>query len=178
MYSQLAQDQLDELRALRTGSADRPVLETVSRALQATLGVALADVRPDSRFSDLGGDSLSALTFSLLLEEILGIEVPVGVIIGPAGDVQHLADYIETERNSGAKRPSFTTVHAKNSTKVYAKDLTLDKFIDQQLLINAPKLARPSDSPRTVLLTGATGFLGRFQALAHGWKGWRKRAAS
>ncbi|TAK98751.1 MAG: NAD-dependent epimerase/dehydratase family protein [Rhodospirillaceae bacterium] len=164
-YSQLAQDQLDELRSLRTGSADRPVLETVSRALQATLGVSAADVRPDARFSDLGGDSLSALTFSMLLEEILGVEVPVGMIIGPAGTVRHLADYMEAERNTGARRSSFASVHTTASTKVYARDLTLDKFIDASILAAAPKLARPSVSVSTVLLTGATGFLGRFHAL-------------
>ena len=173
MYAKLAQDQLAQLRALRTAGAGRPVLETVTRALQASLGVSPADVRPDARFSDLGGDSLSALTFSNLLEEIFGVEVPVGVIINPAGDVQHLADYIEAERGAGAKRPSFSTVHAPGSTRIYAGDLTLDKFIDKQLLAGAPKLARSSESIHTVLLTGATGYLGRFLALA-----WLERLAA
>ena len=172
LYSQLAQDQLEVLRSLRGGGADRPVLETVSRALQATLGVSPADVGPDARFGDLGGDSLSALTFSILLEEIFGVEVPVGVIISPAGNVRHLSNYIEAERNSVAKRPSFSTVHATDSTTVHARDLTLDKFIDKQVLADASTLARPGDAIRTVLLTGATGYLGRFQALA-----WLERLA-
>jgi fatty acid CoA ligase FadD9 len=165
MYAQLAQAQLNEQRALRAGGAARPVLETVRRALQATLGVPLADVRPDSSFGDLGGDSLSALQFSILLEEIFGIEVPVGVIIGPAGEVQQLAKYIESERSSGATRPTFAKVHGAGGVKVKASDLTLDKFIVEQILTKAPKLARPGDAVRTVLMTGATGFLGRFQAL-------------
>jgi fatty acid CoA ligase FadD9 len=172
MYSQLAQDQLDVLRSLKGGGADRPVLETVSRALQATLGVSAADVGPDARFGDLGGDSLSALTFSILLEEIFGVEVPVGVIISPAGNVRHLADYIEAERHCGVRRPSFATVHTADSALVHARDLRLEKFIDEQLLADAPTLAPPSDSLRTVLLTGATGYLGRFQALA-----WLERLA-
>jgi fatty acid CoA ligase FadD9 len=172
MYSQLAQDQLDVLRSLRVGGADRPVLETVSRALQATLGVSAADVGPDARFGDLGGDSLSALSFSILLQEIFGVEVPVGVIISPAGNVGHLSAYIEAERNSGAKRPSFATVHAADTKKVHAGELTLDKFIDKQVLANAATLAPPGDAIQTVLLTGATGYLGRFQALA-----WLERLA-
>jgi len=172
MYVKLAQDQLDELRALRAGGNDRPVQETVSRALQATLGVAAADVRPDARFGDLGGDSLSALAFSNLLKEIFGVEVPVGVIINPAGNIRHLAHYIDAARSAGAKRPSFATVHA-DSTKVYAKDLLLDKFIDRELLANAQALARPDGPIRAVLLTGATGYLGRFQALA-----WLERLAA
>ena len=173
LYAQLAQEQHNELRALRTGGADRPVLETVSRALQATLGVSSADVRPDARFSDLGGDSLSALSFSILLQEIFDVEVPVGVIISPAGDLQHLANYIEAERSSGVKRPSFATVHGGATAKVPAGDLALDKFIDAQILAAAPSLAKPGAEVRNVLMTGATGFLGRFQALA-----WMERLAA
>jgi fatty acid CoA ligase FadD9 len=169
-YAQIAQDQLNQLRVLRSGGADRPVLETVSNALQASLGVPAADVRPDVRFSDLGGDSLSALSFSLLLEEIFSVEVPVGVIVNPVGDVQHLAGYIEAARST--KRASFATVHGHGATKVYAKDLTLDKFIDTKILVSAPSLPRPGEAVHTVLLTGATGFLGRFQAIS-----WLERLA-
>jgi fatty acid CoA ligase FadD9 len=165
LYAKLAQDQLNELRSLRVEGADQPVLETVSRAAQATLGVSRADVCPDSRFTDLGGDSLSALTFSNLLGEIFGIEVPVSVIVGPTGTVEHLADYIETERSSAAKRPSFATVHSLGASRVYASELTLDKFIDDQVLANAPTLPRP-DAVSSVMMTGSTGFLGRFLALA------------
>jgi fatty acid CoA ligase FadD9 len=166
LYAKLAQDQLNELRSLRVEGADHPVLETVSRAAQATLGVPRADVCPDSRFTDLGGDSLSALTFSNLLGEIFGIEVPVSVIVGPTGTVEHLADYIETERSSVAKRPGFATVHSLGASKVYASELTLDKFIDDQVLANATTLPRPNSAVSSVLMTGSTGFLGRFLALA------------
>ena len=34
--------------------------------------------------TELGGDSLSALTFANLLREIFDIDVPVGVIVSPA----------------------------------------------------------------------------------------------
>jgi fatty acid CoA ligase FadD9 len=172
LYAQLAQDQLAELRALRSGGADRPALETLIQAIQATLGVSTADVQPDARFGDLGGDSLSALTLSVLLEEIFGFEVPVGVIINPAGNLRHIAAYIDAERSSVAKRPSFARVHAMGGTTVYARDLTLDKFIGEQILAGAPMLPRSGESVQTVLLTGATGFLGRFQALA-----WLRRLA-
>ncbi len=46
-----------------------------------------------------------------------------------------------------------------------ARDLTLDKFIDAKTLAAAPTLPPPSAEVRTVLLTGATGFLGRYLAL-------------
>lgn len=172
MYAQIAQDQLATLRDLRAGGSERPVIDTVAEAVRATLGLSLADVRPDSRFNDLGGDSLAALTFSTLLDEIFGVEVPVGVIINPAGNIQLLADYIETARGSGGKRRSFTTVHDPESTEIRAAELTLDKFIDSDLLAAAHALPKPDTAIRTVLITGVTGYLGRFQGLA-----WLQRLA-
>lgn len=164
LYAELAEGQANELSELRRSGADAPVLQTVSRAAAALLGAATTDLSPGAHFTDLGGDSLSALTFGNLLREIFDIDVPVGVIVSPASDLQAIADYIEGERQ-GTKRPSFATVHGRDTTEVYASDLTLDKFIDEATLAAAPTLPRPSAEVRTVLLTGATGFLGRYLAL-------------
>ncbi|SEA70296.1 MULTISPECIES: carboxylic acid reductase [unclassified Mycobacterium] len=166
LYSELAEGQAAELRALRSlRASDAPVLETVLRAVGATLGAAGSDLTGDAHFTDLGGDSLSALTFGNLLEEIFEVEVPVGVIVSPATDLAGVAAYIEGERAPGSKRPTFSTVHGKNATEARAADLTLDKFIDAETLAAAPSLPGPAAEVRTVLLTGATGFLGRYLAL-------------
>jgi fatty acid CoA ligase FadD9 len=165
LYTDLADGQANELRELRHHGADRPVLEIVSRAAGALLGAAATDLEPDEHFTDLGGDSLSALTFANLLHEIFDIDVPVGVIVSPANDLAALAAYIEAERQPGATRPTFTSVHGRDATEVHASDLTLDKFIDANTLSAAPSLPGPSREVRTVLLTGATGFLGRYLAL-------------
>ena len=164
LYADLAEGQANELSELRHGGAHAPVLQTVSRAAAAMLGGATTDLSPDAHFTDLGGDSLSALTFGNLLHEIFDIDVPVGVIVSPANDLQAIADYIEGERQ-GSKRPSFASVHGRDAAEVHASDLTLDKFIDAPTLAAAPTLRRPSAEVRTVLLTGATGFLGRYLAL-------------
>jgi fatty acid CoA ligase FadD9 len=165
LYADLADGQADELRALRQGGGDGPVLDTVIRAAGALLGTAAADVAADAQFTDLGGDSLSALTFANLLNDIFDIEVPVGVIVSPANDLAALAAYIETERRPGTKRPTFASVHGRGATEAHAADLTLDKFIDAPTLAAASSLPGPSTEVRTVLLTGATGFLGRYLAL-------------
>ncbi|HXO49566.1 MAG TPA: carboxylic acid reductase, partial [Mycobacterium sp.] len=165
LYADLADSQANELRELRLHGADRPVLETISRAAGALLGAAATDLQPDAHFTDLGGDSLSALTFANLLHEIFGIDVPVGVIVSPASDLAALAAYIEAERQPGTKRPTFASVHGRDATEVHAADLALDKFIDAKTLAAATSLPGPSAEVRTVLLTGATGFLGRYLAL-------------
>ena len=90
--------------------------------------------------------------------------MPVGVIVSPANDLQAIATYIEGERH-GSKRPSFATVHGRDAVEVHAADLTLDKFIDAATLSAAAELPAAATEVRTVLLTGATGFLGRYLAL-------------
>jgi fatty acid CoA ligase FadD9 len=165
LYTELADSQSNELRALRRDGGNRPVLETVTRAAGALLSASVTDFAPDAHFADLGGDSLSALTFGNLLQEIFNIDVPVGVIVSPASDLQAIADYIETEQTSAGGRPTYAAVHGRDATEVHARDLTLDKFIDAKTLAAAPALAAPSAEVRTVLLTGATGFLGRYLAL-------------
>ncbi|OBK17676.1 carboxylic acid reductase [Mycobacterium asiaticum] len=164
LYADLEAGQANELNELRRTGADAPVLQTVTRAAAAMLGTASNDLAPDAHFSDLGGDSLSALTFGNLLREIFDVDVPVGVIVSPANDLQAIAAYIEAERQ-GTKRPSFAAVHGRDAVEVHASDLTLDKFLDAATLDAAPNLPKPTDEVRTVLLTGATGFLGRYLAL-------------
>ena len=141
------------------------MLETVSRAASALLGAAASDVQADAQFTDLGGDSLSALTFANLLHEIFDVDVPVGVIVSPASDLAAIAAYVEAQRAGGAKRPTYAPVHGRDATEVHASDLTLDKFLDAETLPAAASLPGPASEVRTVLLTGATGFLGRYLAL-------------
>ncbi|MDH6193620.1 fatty acid CoA ligase FadD9 [Mycobacterium frederiksbergense] len=164
LYTDLDEGQANELSELRRSGAQAPVLDTVSRAAGALLGAATSDLAPDAHFTDLGGDSLSALTFSNLLHEIFDVDVPVGVIVSPATDLAGIAGYIEGERH-GSKRPTYASVHGRGATEVHARDLTLDKFLDADTLAAAPSLPKAPTEVRTVLLTGATGFLGRYLAL-------------
>jgi fatty acid CoA ligase FadD9 len=165
LYDELAEAEANELHALRQSGADRPALDTIRRAAGVLLGAAASDLQPDAHFTDLGGDSLSALTFANLLRDIFDVDVPAGVIVSPASDLQALADYIEVQRMPGAKRPTVEAVHGRDATEIHARDLTLDKFLDADTLTSAPNLPGPSADVRTVLLTGATGFLGRYLAL-------------
>ncbi|MGV9835882.1 carboxylic acid reductase [Nocardia niigatensis] len=161
LYRAQARQQEDELLALRREAGDRPVIETVCRGARAILGGEAP--QPDAHFTDLGGDSLSALSFSTLLREIFAVEVPVGVIVSPANDLARLAAHIEFERTGDGTRPTASTVHG--GTEIRADELTLDKFIDAATLATAPGLPLAPHPPRTVLLTGANGYLGRFLCL-------------
>ncbi|WP_327417482.1 carboxylic acid reductase [Streptomyces sp. NBC_01233] len=162
MYHELAEQEARELHELRLAGRRGPVFDTVVRTAQALLG---HPASPEGRFTELGGDSLSALVFSRLLGETFGIEVPVGVVINPANDFQRLANHIESALESGAKPRTFTTVHGAGRSQARASDLTLEKLIDAKTLTDAATLPRPSGPAHTVLMTGATGYLGRFLCL-------------
>ncbi|MEU7038640.1 carboxylic acid reductase [Streptomyces sp. NPDC046237] len=164
LYVDITARENEELLDVRRGAAERSVLETLQRAARALLAGSGVEVSPSAHFRDLGGDSLTAVSFSDLLDDIFEVRVPVDMIISAATDLQQLADHIEAKRASGLNRPGFASVHGQGSTEVRAADLTLDKFIDAETLAEAKRLPLP-ESPRTVLLTGASGYLGRFLTL-------------
>ncbi|GGK32519.1 oxidoreductase [Nocardia camponoti] len=168
LYTKLAQDQQDEVQALRADAAGLPVLETVARAARAILGCESPD--SEAHFADLGGDSLAALSYSRLLTELLDVDVPVSTIVAPTATLAAIADYVDRERKSD-QRVTAATIHGRNSATIAATDVALSSFIDTDLIANAPTLPL-ADDPQTVLVTGANGYLGRFLALT-----WLERLA-
>lgn len=164
LYADIAASQAGDLQDLRLNGREAPVLDTVARAVRATLGLEHIDLGSNDTFADLGGDSLSALSCSTLLEEIYGIDVPVGVINHPTGDLRQVAQFIERALQ-GDERPTVASVHGAGASVLRASDLTLDRFLDAATLEAAAKAAPPSPRIRTVLLTGANGYLGRFLCL-------------
>lgn len=165
LYEAIADSQERDLLLLRREGRDLPVLETVGRAVKATLGLEDIDVAKRCSFIELGGDSLAALACSVLLEEIYDIEVPASVINNPAGSLQQLAHYIERARDASFDHATVTSVHGKNAAEIRASDLSLEKFMDQGTLQAAADLPAPGREIHTVLVTGANGYLGRFLCL-------------
>uniref|UniRef100_UPI0012E95FCB non-ribosomal peptide synthetase n=1 Tax=Mycobacterium sp. Marseille-P9652 TaxID=2654950 RepID=UPI0012E95FCB len=134
--------------------------ETLAAAYAEVLG--LDRVGADDSFFDLGGDSISAMRLAAAVNARLGAALPVRALID-APTVRGLARWLGS---AGCEHDSrFAAVHGDGATEVRAADLTLDKFIDAPTLAGAPALPRPGAEVRTVLLTGATGFVGRYLAL-------------
>ena len=134
------------------------VEEILADIYAQVLGVARVGV--DESFFDLGGDSLSAVRVIAAINAGLDIHLPVRTIFD-APSVRSLSQQLDRH----ASDPRFALVHGTGTTQVHAGDLTLDKFIDATTLSAAPTLPGPSAEVRTVLLTGATGFLGRYLVL-------------
>ncbi|WP_396882805.1 carboxylic acid reductase [Mycobacterium sp. SMC-4] len=165
LYAQFADEQSRRLAQLKESATDLPTIQIVRAAAAILLGISEHSCPPSEQFTNLGGDSLSALTFARSLKDIVGVDVPVGHIVSPAADLQSLADYIDEERRCSGARATFDQVHTGDSAMVSANELTLEKLIDADTLQGAPTLASPTSDVRTVLITGATGFLGRYLML-------------
>ncbi|GAB5899801.1 non-ribosomal peptide synthetase [Mycolicibacterium mageritense] len=125
----------------------------------------------DDSFFDLGGDSISAMRVIAAVNTALDANLAVHTLFD-APTVTGLSLQVDRASQT-APAPdgvSFASVHGRDAGEVRASDLTLDKFIDAPTLKAAPALPRPDGKPRTILLTGATGFLGRYLLLE-----WLKR---
>ncbi|MFF4749676.1 carboxylic acid reductase [Streptomyces sp. NPDC002514] len=172
LYTELSDREAEELRTLRQVGADQPVPTTVLRAAQALLGQEEGVVEPGTHFLELGGDSLTALTFSQLMKEIFHVGIPVDVIINPVNSLRQVADHIERALASEDRRPTADSVHGPDATRLDAAELRLDAFLDARTVAQAERPAGPLPEARTVLLTGANGYLGRFLCLE-----WLERVA-
>jgi glycopeptidolipid biosynthesis protein len=142
------------------------VEEILAGIYAQVLGVERVGV--DDSFFDLGGDSLSAMRAIAAINTALDAQLAVRTLF-EAPSVSSLSQQLGSDASSvavpAATGPSFAFVHGRDTTEVHASDLTLDKFIDATTLTAAPTLPGPSAEVRTVLLTGATGFLGRYLVL-------------
>lgn len=161
----------EERDMLRDGGSDASTIERMAGAFKLSLGLTDIDPATAATYADLGGDSLGAVNFSMLLEDIFGVEVPVTSILHPSATPSFLAKTVDDLRAGATAGTRFASIHP-DSECVRASDLTLEALLGAELVQQAGKAAAPISTPRTVLLTGANGFLGRFLCLE-----WMKRLA-
>jgi fatty acid CoA ligase FadD9 len=141
-----------DARQLARPAAGADLAARARAVLTATLGV-----EPDERasFVGLGGDSLAAAQLVARLEDACGAAPPLGAVLDPGTSVAALLRIVGELAAGGAERPTFEAIHGRGAQTVRAADLRLDRFLDLTRIPSA--LA----TGRRVLLTGATGWLGR-----------------
>lgn len=172
--------------------------ERVRRAAASVLGAPDLDLAAGS-FRALGGDSVGALSLALLLEEACGLPVPAAAILDPGRPLAALVPELqarldrETSLERGARPsqpgpaapagaadrpglaelPDFAALHGPTPAVLAAEAMSLDRWLGAADLAEARMVAaRPLAPVRTVLLTGASGFLGHLLCLA-----WMERMA-
>ncbi|WP_068149583.1 carboxylic acid reductase [Rhodococcoides corynebacterioides] len=160
----------DRLEALRQAVGTIPTVDVVRRAAAGLLGLPDDDVAATDRFTDLGGDSLSAVTFGAMLRDLVDVEVPVTAVVSPTADLADVAAAIDRGRATAQSGDTdstltFESVHGADPDEVVADDLTPDRVLGPDFQAAARRADGPREDVRTVLVTGATGYLGRFLLL-------------
>jgi glycopeptidolipid biosynthesis protein len=124
-------------------------------------------VGAENSFFDLGGDSLSAMRVVAAINTAFDASLSVRTLFEAPSvrSVSQRLDDGDSDEEADTHGPGYVAVHGRDTSRLRASDLTLDKFIDETTLNIVPTLPGPSAEARTVLLTGATGFLGRYLAL-------------
>ena len=142
----------------------RQVEQVIADIYAQVLG--LAQVGADDSFFEIGGDSISAMRLIAAVNTALDVELGVRAVF-ETPTVAGLSRQIDAGAGESGPThgPSFTDVHGVAPSEVHARDLRLEKFIDAPTLLGAPRLPAAIGEVSTVLLTGATGFLGRYLVL-------------
>lgn len=140
------------------GSLDDLVLDAVAVAL----GLPRADIASDRSFVALGGDSLGAVALASRLEAQLGVDLSAGDILASTATIASVTARVRSLAASAPRQVTFVDLHGAAPRGIPASDLVCTRFLPGAMLTVAPSEPR---SPRTILLTGATGFLGRVALL-------------
>ncbi|MFT5571595.1 MAG: fatty acid CoA ligase FadD9 [Cryomorphaceae bacterium] len=169
IYTQQEQSQEAEVEQLKNPSSPLDTLQKLTRLAEISLKIEGIDSRQARSFAQLGGDSLAAVGFSLAIEDVFKVSLPADGILDPTASLSSWAASIDQALNATSQRPSFVSVHgphAREIAEIKADDLQLSKFIEPAVLQAASTLAASEGSVKTVLVTGANGFLGRFVCLS------------
>ncbi|PPJ54517.1 hypothetical protein CBER1_02533 [Cercospora berteroae] len=125
-------------------------IDDIAEVWANTLGAERKQLKPEHSFFDLGGHSLSLAALATKLSRRFGFRIPVGRLADPPTLESHLHTVREVRDGTIAAVQS-------DLPTALRKDSNLDRDIEP----NGAKICALKDA-KTVLLTGATGFLGAF----------------
>lgn len=163
------------LASLRRPGAALDLEQRLRLLLGSTLGVHDPGTLQDRCFRDLGGDSLAAVQLSVRIEAEFGVAIEASRILGPDGTIAAWARILRADGAGPAGELATADFATANlaTADLAADDFRVEAFIDTATLQAAAPLPPASGPVRSVLLTGANGFLGGRVALA-----WLERLAS
>ncbi|KAK5118628.1 hypothetical protein LTR85_008093 [Meristemomyces frigidus] len=125
-------------------------IDAIADIWAATLGMSRSAITPEHSFFDLGGHSLSLAELASRLSRTFGFRIPVARVADPPT----LNGHLETVR---AVRDGHTAAVQADLPAV----LRADSVLDHDIRPNGATMCSLNKAS-TVLLTGATGFLGAF----------------
>lgn len=126
----------------------KTIEERIKDIFEITTGRTISSTDNNQNFIDIGGHSLSAVRLTRMIENELGVHVPLDVLFQSKLTVKELADLVQN--------PSCISATADTISSKMIADTQID------LNIKKDKQVKLTDSPKAIFLTGATGYVGAF----------------
>ena len=160
------------LDALKDPESALSTIQKLRLLVAQNLGVEESEIVDTVSYTAMGGDSLGSAVLVLSIEENLRqVELSSNDILSPANTLEVWARMIEGEGATGLAAAE--DVHGAVERHVEDEELSLQKFIPAEEFAAATAAGPPTTSEdKTVFLTGANGYLGRFVCLE-----WLERVA-
>ncbi len=122
--------------------------EQLKRILEMTTGQELSTDKAIN-FMEIGGHSLAAVRMSRMIQNELGVDMPLDILFESKVTLEQLADFIkDPSQSSFSSNTIFSKVHN-------------DAEMDLNVTIG-PQRTSSIDSSSTIFITGTTGFVGAF----------------
>ncbi|CAF1143253.1 unnamed protein product [Didymodactylos carnosus] len=116
--------------------------------IETATGQSMSIDKEDNLFLANGGDSLSAVRLSRMIENDLGIPIPLNILFDPKMTLQQLTTLIQDPSQLSSLSQSLVP------------QLLNDADLDLNITIGKRKIT--SDCPSMIFITGTTGFVGAF----------------
>ena len=130
---------------LKTSNTIEQRLKTI---IETATGQSISTDKEENVFISVGGDSLAAVRLSRMIENDLGISVPLNILFEPNMTLQRLTTLI--------KDPSQISSFSQSIVPQLLNDSNLD------LNITVDGYKNTTTSPSMIFITGTTGFVGAF----------------
>lgn len=121
------------------------------------LGLTTTELEADRSLHEVGLDSLMAVELTSLIRDELQVELPIRALIEDPSIAKIAALILEQ------LMPGHSSINGSKATIVMSKDVDLDAeaVLDQSISPDHASV-EPVIEPESILLTGATGFMGAF----------------
>ena len=122
------------------------IQQRLKTIIQAVTGQSIdAEEDDEKTFVSVGGDSLAAVRLSRMIENDLGVSLPLNILFDPKMNLQQLTAFIQ---------------HPLQLPSPIVPPLLQDASVDLNISVDGWKSS--GTSPSLVLVTGSTGFVGAF----------------
>ncbi|CAF4161597.1 unnamed protein product, partial [Adineta steineri] len=132
----------------RLKTTSNTIEQQLKTIIETATGQSMSTDKENNLFLVNGGDSLSAVRLSRMIENDLGIPIPLNILFDPMMTLQRLTTLIQD--------PS----QLSSISQSLVPQLLNDADLNLNITVGKPKVT--SDCPSMIFITGTTGFVGAF----------------